>query len=177
MDHPYNIRRARESEVQLYIDWGNSSGWNMNPFITQNFHKEYPDGWFLGEISESTDDRRKVDSDINRKVIALLYCTKYPSKIGFIGYFMVSPEYRGKGYGHRLFQFVLDNFLFNSENPCSAAGLFSASSAESYYRKFGFETKETTLRFRGKINPILLTDTVRRDAGTISTIKGELNIS
>jgi len=168
MSSQIRIRKAKEAEVDLYIEWGNNAGWNMNSQVTRNFHKEFPHGWFLCELvtkdnldvkSSESNLRKSISESEVGKVIGLLYCTKYRSNVGFIGYFMVDLEYRGKGYGHKLFQYVLDSYLFsdeaNNDRPVKAVGLFSAPTAELYYKRFGFATEGNAVRFKGKVNPIL----------------------
>jgi len=149
MDINWGIRQAEESEVELYLEWADNEGWIFSDEITRGYYKEFPRGWFLCELNNETSN-----SNGKKAVIGLLFCTKYRSNIGFVGYFMMDPEYRGQGYGEKIFQDVLQNYLFaeNSGDPqAKAVGLFAMESAVPFYIRHGFKTKETAIRFKGSI--------------------------
>jgi len=133
MEINWRIRQAEESEIKLYIEWANKEGWTVRPEITQGFYKESPCGFFLCEVDGTEENPNSNVETLeayrlkNKKVIGLVHCIKYRSQIGFIGDFIVHSEYRGQGYGQKLFKHVLDYLFQDNEGGfrVTSAGLYA----------------------------------------------------
>lgn len=87
---PYEIREMTRHEVDIAIDWAAKEGWNPGLYDADCFYKMDRHGFFTGLL--------------NGEVIATISAVKYGDTYGFMGFYMVKPEFRSKGYGMKLFQ-------------------------------------------------------------------------
>ncbi len=79
---------------------------------------------------------------IGDRPIGCIAGVKYNSEYGFIGLFIVLPEYRGKGYGLQLWKHALEHL---SDLPC--IGLEAAQTRIKDYSKWGFSSSSVTTRW------------------------------
>src|SRR5436190_694866 len=87
------IRRMRAEEIAIAIDWAAKEGWNPGHADAACFIEADARGFFIGEI----DDRpAAVVSNVN-----------YDDSFSFLGFYIVEPEFRGRGYGFRMWQTAL----------------------------------------------------------------------
>ncbi len=68
-----------------------------------------------------------------KKVIAIISGVKYNHSLGFIGYYICSPEYRGRGYGLKIFQYALE--YLHKETPERNIGLDAVPQQVENYQK------------------------------------------
>ena len=68
---------------------------------------------------------------------------KYNNIYGFIGLYIVRPEYRGQGYGHRLWEQALRHL-----QDVKCVGLEAASHLITNYAEWGFKTSSQTIRWQ-----------------------------
>ena len=68
---------------------------------------------------------------------------KYNNIYGFIGLYIVRPEYRGQGYGHRLWEQALLHL-----QGVKCVGLEAASHLITNYAEWGFKTSSQTVRWQ-----------------------------
>jgi GNAT superfamily N-acetyltransferase len=79
---------TREDLHRVY-EWSIAEGWNIGKYDHDVFFATDPAGFFIGEL-----DGEPVGS---------VSGVAYDEKFGFIGLYIVQPEYRGKGYGVAIF--------------------------------------------------------------------------
>lgn len=84
----YSIRKMKEAEVQIAIDWAQKEGWNPGLRDASCFYKADPSGFFIGLLDG---EPISVGSAIN-----------YDEHFAFCGLYIVKPEYRHSGYGIKL---------------------------------------------------------------------------
>jgi GNAT superfamily N-acetyltransferase len=84
----YTIRRMRENEVQLAIDWAQQEGWNPGLHDAGTFYQADQNGFFVGEL--------------DGEAIAVGSAVVYDEWFAFCGLYIVKPGYRGHGYGIQL---------------------------------------------------------------------------
>lgn len=82
---PLAIRRMSQAELGLALDWAAAEGWNPGLDDAAPFYAADPDGFLVGEI-----DGRPV---------AIVSLVRYGAGFGFLGFYIVHPGERGKGYG------------------------------------------------------------------------------
>jgi hypothetical protein len=75
----------RRGEVGLLREWAAAEGWNPGLYDAACFYETDPDGFFLGEL--------------DGEPIACLSCVAYDDSFGFVGHYIVRPEFRGLGHG------------------------------------------------------------------------------
>ena len=87
-----------------------------------------PTGAFVGEL--------------RGKPIGCVILTKYGDNFGFVGNYIVDEEYRGKGYGTKIF-----NTALSSVEPSRNIALIAAPYLEKMYEKRGFRGCFNVVRF------------------------------
>ncbi|NOQ64765.1 MAG: GNAT family N-acetyltransferase [Methyloprofundus sp.] len=123
----YTIRTMAKDELSIAIDWAASEGWNPGLYDAESFYAADPNGFFIGEI--------------NGKPVAVLSAVKYGETFGFMGFYIVKPEYRGKGYGIQIWNVGLE--YLKERN----IGLDGVLEQQENYKKFGFELAYRNIRY------------------------------
>ncbi|MFC6519843.1 GNAT family N-acetyltransferase [Undibacterium arcticum] len=81
----YTIRVMTRQEVDIAIDWAAAEGWNPGLYDANCFYAADPNGFLIGLLGDEP--------------IATVSVVKYGDSFGFLGFYIVKPAYRGKGYG------------------------------------------------------------------------------
>jgi hypothetical protein len=84
-DAAFAVRRMTPGEVGLFRDWADAERWNPGTADGPAFVAADPDGFFVGLLGGEP--------------VACLSCVRYGPDFGFLGQYMVRPEYRGRGFG------------------------------------------------------------------------------
>jgi GNAT superfamily N-acetyltransferase len=87
---------------------------------------------------------------LNDQPIACVSAVSYGGYFGFIGFYIVVPEYRGQGYGFRLGYAAMD-YLKNHN-----IGVDGVVEQQANYRKAGFKLEYRNIRFEGIVSRRLL---------------------
>ena len=129
MSGTYKIRLMRREELDTAVQWAEQEGWNPGRFDAASFFAADPEGFFAGEL--------------DGKLIAMISLVKYGNSFAFLGFYIVAPEFRGRGFGLKLWQEV-----------CRAAGtrtvgLDGVMAQQGNYRKSGFAFQYSHIRYRG----------------------------
>jgi len=72
-------------EVSIAIDWAANEGWNPGIYDAECFYSVYCNGFLVGFVDDEP--------------VAVISVVKYGYSFGFLGFYLVKPKYRGKGYG------------------------------------------------------------------------------
>ncbi|MGO9236597.1 MAG: GNAT family N-acetyltransferase [Methylocella sp.] len=83
------VRRMAESELNLALDWAAAEGWNPGLHDAECFYAADPGGFFLGEFADG-------------EPLGCVSAIAYDKHYGFLGFYMVKPQYRGRGFGLQL---------------------------------------------------------------------------
>jgi len=86
----YKIRNATRKEVDVMVDWARKEGWNPGLHDADCFYTQDPNGFFVGLLYN--------------KIIAAVSAVRYDNTYGFMGFYIVKKQFRGKGYGMKIFQ-------------------------------------------------------------------------
>ncbi|MEN6347824.1 MAG: GNAT family N-acetyltransferase [Syntrophomonas sp.] len=123
------IRRMNRDDVQTAIDWAAGEGWNPGLGDAGCFYHSDPQGFFIGELAG--------------RPIGCISAVSYGDSFGFMGFYIVKPEYRGQGYGMQLWETALDYM------GSRAIGLDGVPAQQHNYTKSGFKTCYRNFRFEG----------------------------
>lgn len=123
------VRVMTRGEVDLAIDWAAGEGWNPGLHDADSFYALDPHGFFLGLL--------------HGKPVGCIAAVAYDDQLGFIGLYIVKPEYRAKGHGLQLFRAGM-KYLGNRN-----IGLHSVFAQQQYYEKSGFKSVHRSIRFTG----------------------------
>ena len=126
----YRIRNITQAELQIAIDWAKKEGWNPGLYDAGAFYQTDPNGFFMGFL--------------NHTPIASLSAVSYSSSFGFVGFYIVKPDYRGQGYGIELLNKALKHL--QTQN----IGLDGVISQQENYKKSGFKLAYRNIRFERK---------------------------
>lgn len=132
---PFLLRQLQFEEVQKLVSWAADEGWNPGPHDAEVFWKTDPMG-FVGYF----------DKD---KLIAGGSIVSYDGLFGFMGFFIVKPEYRSKGIGKQLWLSRRDRLLSRLK-PNASIGMDGVLAMQDFYRKGGFELAFRDERYERK---------------------------
>ena len=131
-----SIRTMTRSEVDELVAWAAREGWNP--------------GLHDAEIFWATDPAAFIAADLGGEMIGGGAITAYGDEFGFMGFFIVRPEYRGRGLGDALWHARRARLLARLR-PGASIGMDGVFDMQHYYAKGGFVFSHRDLRFRAQI--------------------------
>ncbi|MEZ5542111.1 MAG: GNAT family N-acetyltransferase [Pseudomonadota bacterium] len=123
-------------EVDELVEWAAREGWNPGLHDAAAF-------W-------ATDPAAFIAAERAGALIGGGAITSYQGAFGFMGFFIVRPEYRGQGFGNALWHARRDRLLARLQ-PGATIGLDGVFEMQSYYARGGFVFSHRDLRFRAVI--------------------------
>lgn len=129
-DGNYRIRTMHREEVDIAVEWAAQEGWNPGLGDADCFYAADPNGFLIGLLEEEP--------------IATISVVKYGSSFGFLGFYIVKPAYRGKGYGIAIWNAGLK--ILEGRN----VGLDGVLAQQDNYRKSGFKLAYRNIRYEGR---------------------------
>ena len=124
------IRNMSERELALALEWAASEGWNPGLDDAKCFYAADPKGFFLGELEG--------------RPVGCISAVAYDKSYGFLGLYVVAPDYRGKGFGFKLWHAAMA--YMNGRN----VGLDGVLAQQANYLKSGFTLAYRDIRYQGK---------------------------
>jgi len=128
------IRPMRREEVDSAIELAAREGWNPGLHDAACFHAADPAGFLLAEHG---DER-----------VGCIAAVSYGGRFGFIGLYIVVPEWRGRGVGRRLWDAGMARL------PGQVVGLDGVPAQQGYYARNGFRLAWQNARFAGSARPL-----------------------
>src|SRR5216683_6908804 len=86
----FHIRPMRPDEVALAVDWAAAEGWNPGLADAACFAAVDPGGFLIGEFLGEP--------------AATISVVNYDDTFAFLGFYIVRPDLRGRGFGLRTWQ-------------------------------------------------------------------------
>lgn len=136
MPQALEFRNMTRSEVDELVAWAAREGWNP--------------GLHDAELFWATDPEAFIAAELDGEMIGGGAITSYNGQFGFMGFFIVWPEYRGQGLGDALWHYRRHRLL-ERLHPGASIGLDGVFEMQSYYAKGGFAFSHRNMRFRAKI--------------------------
>ena len=130
------IRNMTRSEVDDLVEWAAHEGWNPGLHDAEVFCATDPDAFIAAELGGG--------------LIGGGAITSYNGEFGFMGFFIVRPEYRGRGLGNTLWHARRDRLLARLR-PGASIGLDGVFEMQHYYTRGGFAFSHRDMRFRAEI--------------------------
>lgn len=122
------IRCLQSDEMDFVMDLAAAEGWNPGLSDGMSFHLSDPDGFFVLE-REGT-------------AAGCISAVAYDDDYGFIGLYIVRPEFRGQGLGILLWRHAMQ--YLGSRN----IGLDGVVAQQANYKKSGFVFAYNNIRYR-----------------------------
>jgi GNAT superfamily N-acetyltransferase len=116
-------------EIALAGDWAAAEGWNPGLDDPACFATADPEGFYIGELDGAAASTISV--------------VNYDDRFAFLGFYIVRPDLRGRGYGLRTWQTAI------AHAGSRTVGLDGVLTQQDNYRKSGFALAHRNIRFGG----------------------------
>jgi GNAT superfamily N-acetyltransferase len=126
------MRVMTRDELDLAADWAADEGWNPGHDDARVFHAADPLGFFVGRF--------------DGEPIASISLVAYDTTYAFLGFYIVKPAFRGRGFGLALWQ----EAMARRARPLTA--LDGVVAQQANYAKSGFRLAYRNIRFGGRIS-------------------------
>ena len=136
MSNELVIRNMTRSEVDELVGWAAREGWNP--------------GLHDAELFWATDPAAFIAADLDGELIGGGAITSYDGEFGFMGFFIVRPEFRGRGFGNALWHARRERLLARLR-PGASIGMDGVFAMQDYYARGGFVFSHRDIRFRAEI--------------------------
>jgi ribosomal protein S18 acetylase RimI-like enzyme len=124
----FTVRPMRRSELDLVIDWAALEGWNPGTYDAECFYQADQCGFFVGEL--------------NNELVASISAVAYSKHFAVIGFYIVKPQYRGRGFGMKMWRAAMA-YLGTERN----IGLDGEIAQQENYQKSGFQITYDHIRY------------------------------
>jgi GNAT superfamily N-acetyltransferase len=125
------IRAMRPDEIAMAADWAAAEGWNPGLADAACFATVDPQGFFMGEI--------------DGEPAAIISCVNYDARFSFLGFYIVRPDLRGRGYGMRIWNAAI------AHAQARVIGLDGVVAQQENYKKSGFRLAYANVRYGGAV--------------------------
>src|SRR5215203_5747049 len=126
------IRTMTRNDLDLAVEWAAREGWNPGLADAACFHAADPEGFLVGCLSGEP--------------VGCISAVAYGPTFGFLGFYIVKPDLRGRGYGYLLWQAGMARL----ENR--VVGLDGVIAQQENYKRSGFVFAHRNIRFGGVPN-------------------------
>ena len=118
--------------LKTLLKWADDEGWNPGPNDANVYWATDPDGYY-GYF-------------YNGVLIAGGSIVSYDNELGFMGFFIVKPEYRSLGIGRKIWHQRRDK-LISRLNQGATIGMDGVLAMQAFYNKGGFEIAHKDIRY------------------------------
>ncbi|SER74019.1 Acetyltransferase (GNAT) domain-containing protein [Nitrosomonas sp. Nm51] len=136
MPDKLTIRNMTRPEVDVLIEWAAQEGWNP--------------GFHDADAFWAADSEAFIAAERGGMLVGGGTITAYQNEFGFMGFFIIRPEYRGRGLGNTLWHARRDRLLARLR-PGACIGLDGVFAMQDYYARGGFVFSHRNMRFRAEI--------------------------
>ena len=143
-DEPFRVRAVARDETRLFFDWARREGWNAGLHDAPCFHDADPGGMLVAEV--------------HGEPVAVISCVCYDDAFGFAGQYIARPEFRGRGFGLRLYSAGMARL--GGRN----VGLDCVPEQVGTYERAGFRPAHHLIRYVGAPAGVLAPGLTRLDA-------------
>ncbi len=127
MSDNYVMRRMSRDELDMVVEWAADEGWNPGLHDADAFFAADPGGFYIGLL--------------DGEPVASLSVVRYGPEYAFMGFYIVRPAARGKGYGLRLWLYALE------QTQATNLGLDGVVDQQDNYRRSGFVLAHRNVRY------------------------------
>jgi GNAT superfamily N-acetyltransferase len=129
MSPSYTLRNMTRQELDFSLELAAREGWNPGLHDADCFYAADPRGFWVGVLEG--------------EAIATISAVKYGANFGFLGLYIVKPEFRGQGYGKQLWNTALAYLEGRT------IGLDGVIEQQPNYKKCGFALAHRNIRYQG----------------------------
>jgi hypothetical protein len=128
-----HIRSMRPDEISIAVDWAAAEGWNPGLTDAACFSTVDQDGFLIAELDGTP--------------AATISCVNYCATFGFLGFYIVRQELRGRGHGLRIWNAAV------AHAGTRVIGLDGVVAQQLNYKKSGFKLAYANIRYGGTVAP------------------------
>ncbi|MEM0965559.1 MAG: GNAT family N-acetyltransferase [Verrucomicrobiota bacterium] len=128
-------RAATRDELNIGVEWARKENWNPG-------YKDADGYW-------ATDPSGFVCMEISHEVVGFGSVVSFGGKFGFMGFYIVRPDYRGRGLGGPFWRWRKARLMARLD-PGATIGMDGVPAMESFYGRGGFVTNHYNVRMSGK---------------------------
>ncbi|WP_193171764.1 GNAT family N-acetyltransferase [Nisaea nitritireducens] len=129
MEQEYTIRAMTGAEAGEAVGWAAAEGWNPGGQDASCFTSVDPEGFIGGFLGD--------------RMIASISVVNYDPSFAFLGFYIVHPDFRGKGYGFTLWKAGM------AHAGSRTIGLDGVVAEQENYKRSGFDFAYRNIRFGG----------------------------
>lgn len=133
MKNDLAIRSMARTEVDELVEWAAKEGWNP--------------GLHDADIFWQIDPEAFIAAELEGELVGGGAITSYAGCFGFMGFFIMKPEFRGRGLGNTLWHARKER-LRKRLKPGTAIGMDGVFNMQPYYAKGGFVFSHRDIRFQ-----------------------------
>ncbi|MFF4351143.1 GNAT family N-acetyltransferase [Streptomyces sp. NPDC001530] len=123
------VAQASLDDWTVVGGWAADEGWNPGLSDSASFFAQDPEGFFIGRIGGEP--------------VSAISVVNYGADYAFLGFYLVRPDLRGRGYGSTTWKTAL------AHAGGRTVGLDGVVAQQDNYRQSGFELAYRTVRFSG----------------------------
>jgi hypothetical protein len=127
----FAVRPMKREEVDWAVACAAAEGWNPGLHDASCFFDVDPQGFLIGTLRGSP--------------VGCISAISYGNSFGFVGFYIVNPEYRGNGYGLLLWKAAVERLKGHN------IGLDGVLDQQGNYQKSGFHLAYRNIRYEGVI--------------------------
>lgn len=124
------IRAMTLPELEVVLDWAAAEGWNPGWQDAASFYAADPGGFLLGTLDGVP--------------AASIFAVQYGAGFGFIGGYIVRPEFRGQGHGMAIWRAGMERLTGRN------VGLDGVPAQQANYARSGFGLAHRNIRYEGR---------------------------
>jgi hypothetical protein len=125
----FEVREAMPAEVELMVDWAAAEGWNPGIADAAAFRVADPGGFLMGFV--------------DGEPVSAISVVAYGEAFGFLGHYIVRPEWRGKGFGIATWKAGMARLGERT------VGLDGVVAQQATYARSGFALAHRNVRYGG----------------------------
>lgn len=126
------ITKMNRDEFDVLVSWASKEGWNPGLNDAETFWQTDPEGFIAAKIEDELVGGGSIVS--------------YDGNYGFMGFFIIKPEYRGKGLGAELWFHRRDSLKARLKDGATI-GMDGVFNMQPFYAKGGFEFTHREIRY------------------------------
>jgi ribosomal protein S18 acetylase RimI-like enzyme len=127
----FSLKKLDKTEMVTLVSWAEKEGWNPGPYDAEVFYNTDPDGHY--------------GFFLNGEMIAGGSVVSYSGQFGFMGLFIVKPEYRSSGIGRKLW-YQRRDLLLSRLVKGAVIGMDGVVAMQPFYSRGGFVSAFTDER-------------------------------
>lgn len=116
-------------DLDIAVSWASAEGWNPGLHDADAFFQTDEQGFFMGFLGD--------------KPVACLTAVSYGASFGFLGFYIVKKEFRGKTFGIQIWNYAMK--YLKTQN----IGLDGVVAQQENYKKSGFKMAYRNIRYEG----------------------------